>query len=201
MQPSSELTRSLGAGWLLTHIFTRNAVIGADQNKGVYCLGSCTLRNIWFEDVCEEAIIIKQESGTSTIIDGGAKGASDNVVQHNGGGRFSPNRKARCAPMLIRPNLYVGLVQISSYCVQDFGKLYRSCSNCKSQTKRQVIISQVIARNGKLLASVNANYGDVATIDTKSNSYTGVNHVCNTVLGNNSGGESTTLSRNRVNAQ
>ena len=52
-----------------------------------------------------QAITIKQDSGTSTITGGGAKGAEDKVVQHNGG----------------------GTVVIDSFCVQDFGKLYRSC--------------------------------------------------------------------------
>ena len=52
-----------------------------------------------------QAITIKQDSGTSTITGGGAKGAEDKVVQHNGG----------------------GTVVIDSFCVQDFGRLYRSC--------------------------------------------------------------------------
>ncbi|KAB5589527.1 hypothetical protein CTheo_7034 [Ceratobasidium theobromae] len=156
-----------------------NVVIGADQNEGIHCLGSCTLRNVWFEDVCEDAITIKQTSGTSTIIGGGAKGADDKVIQHNGG----------------------GLVKIESYCVQDFGKLYRSCGNCSSQTKRQVEIKDVIARNGKLLAGVNSNFGDVATIDTNSNSYTSLTSVCDTFEGNSSGAEPKTLTKNQSNAK
>jgi hypothetical protein len=62
-------------------------VIGADQNEGIHCTGSCTIRNVWFEDVCEDAITIKQSSGVSTIVGGGAKKADDKVVQHNGGGQ------------------------------------------------------------------------------------------------------------------
>ncbi|CEL54174.1 hypothetical protein RSOLAG1IB_06885 [Rhizoctonia solani AG-1 IB] len=156
-----------------------NAVIGADQNEGIHCTGSCTIRNVWFEDVCEDAITIKQSSGVSTIVGGGAKKADDKVVQHNGG----------------------GLVKIDSYCVQDFGKLYRSCGNCSSQTKRQVQISQVIAKNGKLLAGVNSNYGDVATIDTKSNSYTSLKSVCDTFQGNSSGDEPKSLTKNQSNSK
>ena len=30
-----------------------NVIIGADALEGVHCLGSCTLRNVWFRDVCE----------------------------------------------------------------------------------------------------------------------------------------------------
>ncbi|QRW24163.1 pectate lyase [Rhizoctonia solani] len=119
-------------------------------NEGVHCQGPCTIRNVWFEDVCEDAITIRQSSGTSTITGGGAKSASDKVVHTTA----EP-------PYHFRP----GLVKIDSYCVQDFGKLYRSCGNCGTQVKRQVQISNIIARNGKLLAGVNSNFGDVATID------------------------------------
>src|SRR4051794_39811025 len=62
----------------------RNVVIGANQAEGIHCLGPCNIYNVWFEDVCEDAITIKQTSGTSNIVGGGAKGASDKVVQHNG---------------------------------------------------------------------------------------------------------------------
>ncbi|KAG8684566.1 hypothetical protein FRC11_011913, partial [Ceratobasidium sp. 423] len=138
-----------------------NIVIGVDRNEGIHCKGPCTIRDVWFEDVCEDAITIRQSSGTSTITGGGAKGVADKVVQHNGG----------------------GLVRIDSYCV-----------------KRDVQISNVIARNGKLLAGVNSNFGDVATIDTNSNSYTSLTSVCDTFQGNNNGAEPTTLTKNQSNA-
>ncbi|KAJ1303924.1 hypothetical protein OPQ81_008335 [Rhizoctonia solani] len=155
----------------------KNVVIGANQAEGIHCKGSCSIINVWFEDVCEDAITIKQTSGTSTISGGGAKGADDKVIQHNGG----------------------GTVNIDSYCVQDFGKLYRSCGNCSTQYKRTVNISNIIAKNGKLIAGVNSNYGDVATI-TGTNSYTSVKSICNTFQGNNNGDEPTTLTTNVSNA-
>lgn len=30
-----------------------NVIIGKDALEGVHCLGTCTLRNVWFRDVCE----------------------------------------------------------------------------------------------------------------------------------------------------
>ncbi|QRV97728.1 pectate lyase [Ceratobasidium sp. AG-Ba] len=156
----------------------KNVVIGADQAEGVHCLGPCDLINVWFEDVCEDAITIKQKSGTSNIIGGGAKGADDKVVQHNGGGH----------------------VNIDSFCVQDFGKLYRSCGNCKTQYKRTVTISNVIAKNGKLLAGINSNFGDVATIKS-GNSITSVKSVCDSFQGNNKGNEPSKLTSNKSNAR
>jgi len=62
-----------------------NAIIGPNNGEGVHCLGTCTLNNIWWVDVCEDAATFKQSSGTSYVNGGGAKGASDKVLQHNGG--------------------------------------------------------------------------------------------------------------------
>ncbi|EUC63995.1 pectate lyase, putative, partial [Rhizoctonia solani AG-3 Rhs1AP] len=135
----------------------QNVVIGANQAEGVHCLGPCNLYNVWFEDVCEDAITIKQTSGQSNIVGGGAKNAEDKVVQHNGG----------------------GTVKIDSYCVQTFGKLYRSCGNCKTQYKRNVLISQIIGTSGSL---------------------TSVKSICDTYQGNNSGAEPTKLTSNVSNS-
>ncbi|CAE6370655.1 unnamed protein product [Rhizoctonia solani] len=153
----------------------KNVVIGANQAEGVHCKGSCNIYNVWFEDVCEDAITLRQTSGTTNIVGGGAKGASDKVVQHNGG----------------------GTVNISSYCVEDFGKLYRACGNCKKQYTRTVTITDVIAKNGKLIAGINSNYKDVATI--KNVKATSVKSMCDTFQGNDSGKEPPKLTSNKSN--
>lgn len=155
-----------------------NVVIGANQAEGIHCLGSCTLTNVWFEDVCEDAITIKQKSGTSTINGGGAKNADDKVVQHNGGGN----------------------VVITNFCVQNFGKLYRSCGNCSTQYKRTVTISNIIASSGSSIAGVNSNYGDVATITTSSLQLSSVKSICDTYEGNDDGDEPPKLTSNTANA-
>lgn len=154
-----------------------NVVIGADQAEGVHCLGSCTLTNVWFEAVCEDAITIKQDSGTSTISGGGAKGAEDKVVQHNGG----------------------GTVVIDSFCVQDFGKLYRSCGNCDDMYERHVEISNIIASSGSSLAGINSNYGDTAIIDVDSSTIDDVDSICDTYEGNDNGDEPEKLTSNESN--
>ncbi|KAG8687635.1 hypothetical protein FRC09_013377 [Ceratobasidium sp. 395] len=156
----------------------QNVVIGANQAEGVHCLGPCNLYNVWFEDVCEDAVTIKQTSGQSNIVGGGAKGASDKVVQHNG----------------------AGTVKIDSYCVQTFGKLYRSCGNCSTQYKRTVLISQIIGSSGSVLAGINSNYGDTATIDSASLKLTSVKSICDTYQGNSSGAEPTKLTSNTANS-
>ncbi|PBK73289.1 polysaccharide lyase family 3 protein [Armillaria solidipes] len=128
----------------------QNVIIGANQAEGVHCTGYCTLKFVWFEDVCEDAITIKNdEAGDYTnIIGGGAYHAEDKVIQHNGCGTV---------------NLTV-LFKIINFFVSDYGKLYRSCGNCKSQCKRNVYISGVYAEDGGTLAGINSNYGDTATI-------------------------------------
>ncbi|KAH8802378.1 pectate lyase-domain-containing protein [Flagelloscypha sp. PMI_526] len=156
----------------------QNVVIGANQMEGIHCLGSCNLYNVWFEDVCEDAITIKQSSGQSNIIGGGAKNGSDKIVQHNGG----------------------GTVKIDSYSVQTFGKLYRSCGNCSTQYARKALISQIIGKSGSVLAGVNSNYGDVAQFDKASLSLSSVSSICDTYKGNNSGAEPTKLTSNVSNA-
>jgi hypothetical protein len=79
-----------------------------------------------------------------TVIGGGALHASDKVFQHNGVG---------------------GTFVIDGFQVQDFGKLYRSCGNCKSgQGKRTVVLRNITATyKGSVLAGINSNYGDTAT--------------------------------------
>ena len=53
---------------------------------GIHCKGSCTLNNIWWTEVCEDAATFLQSSGTSYVNGGGARNAEDKVLQHNGGG-------------------------------------------------------------------------------------------------------------------
>jgi hypothetical protein len=86
----------------------KNAIIGKDQNEGVHCLGACTIENVWWDAVCEDALTFKG-NGNGKVIGGGARGAADKVIQHNG----------------------VGSITIDGFTVTDFGKLYRSCGNCK----------------------------------------------------------------------
>ena len=57
----------------------KNAIIGADQIEGVHCEGSCTIENVWWEAVCEDALSLKTGDGPFTVIGGGAQNADDKV--------------------------------------------------------------------------------------------------------------------------
>ena len=148
----------------------QNVIIGAPAADGVHCRGTCTLRNVWWEDVGEDAATLQGSSSsqTMTIENGGAKGAADKIFQHNGPGT-----------MIIR-----------NFCVQDFGKMYRSCGNCSSQFQRNVQMDNimVIPRSGSSLAGMNANYNDTARftrITIRASSLT----ICERYTGNNTGAE------------
>jgi pectate lyase len=123
----------------------RNVILGAPAADGVHCLGTCTLENVWWEDVGEDAATLKGSSSsqTMTINGGGARKASDKVFQHNG----------------------PGTMYIRNFQVNDFGKLYRSCGNCSKQYKRSVVIENVtVTTPGKSIAGINTNYGDTARL-------------------------------------
>jgi hypothetical protein len=150
----------------------KNVILGDPAADGVHCLGSCTIQNVWWEDVGEDAATFKGKSASATyLVDGGgAMKADDKVFQHNGAGTLT----------------------IRNFQVEDFGKLYRSCGNCKTQYTRHVVISNVVATSpGKVLAGINSNYGDTAKIsgvtivgDTKKKIV-----VCERFQGNNTGAE------------
>lgn len=54
-----------------------NVIIGPNQIEGVHCFGSCSLENVWWSAVCEDAFTIKEQdsSATTYIVGGGAFGA------------------------------------------------------------------------------------------------------------------------------
>jgi len=151
----------------------QNVIIGNPAADGVHCSGSCTLKNVWWEDVGEDAATLLGSSSSQvmTIDTGGAKGATDKVFQHNGPGT-----------MIIR-----------NFCFQDFGKAYRSCGNCSSQYARHLEMDNIMAvpRLGPL-AGVNANYNDTAKftrILIKASSGT----ICDRYNGNSTGAEPTKI--------
>ncbi len=121
----------------------RNVILGSPAADGVHCMGTCTLQNVWWEDVGEDAATFMgtSSSQTMTIDGGGARAATDKVFQHNG----------------------PGTMYIRNFQVSDFGKLYRACGNCTNSYKRDVVLSNITATTpGKTLAGINTNWGDTA---------------------------------------
>ncbi|KFA51865.1 hypothetical protein S40293_04127 [Stachybotrys chartarum IBT 40293] len=148
-----------------------NVIIGPNQGEGIYCLGQCTLNNVWFEDVCEDAISFKGNAATSFINGGGAFHADDKIIQFNG----------------------EGTIHVSDFYAEDYGKVARSCGNCDGgSTGRHFIMENVHAVNGGELCGVNANFGDSCTIT--GNSCQAEGKSCTIWEGTSGGGEPTKLS-------
>jgi hypothetical protein len=123
-----------------------NVIIGKPGADGVHCLGTCTLRNVWWEDVGEDAATFKGTSAsqTMTIDGGGALSASDKVFQHN-------------AP---------GTMIVRNFAAQGIGKLVRTCGNCSNnpQTRHVRVENVRIEMSAKNVVSINVNYGDTARL-------------------------------------
>ncbi|MBE1583190.1 pectate lyase [Nonomuraea angiospora] len=120
----------------------QNVIIDAPAGDGIHCEGSCTIRNVWWNDVGEDAATFKSSSSSATyLVDGGgAKSASDKVFQHNGAGTLT----------------------IRNFQVHGSGKLYRACGNCSTSYRRNVVMDGVTVRTTKVLAGINTNWGDTA---------------------------------------
>lgn len=147
-----------------------NVILGAPAADGIHCEGSCTLHNVWWEDVGEDAATLKggSERQVMNIECGGARQASDKVFQHNG----------------------PGTMRIQNFVVEDFGKLYRSCGNCKTQHERHVEMKNIEATKGKVLAGINTNYGDTAKFENITMHDSSMKMgVCDRFTGNSSGDE------------
>ncbi|KUF85247.1 ABC transporter G family member 29 [Phytophthora nicotianae] len=148
----SDITCSGGEGQKDTAVFLveaggtlKNAIIGKNQKEGVHCDDhDCTIENVWWDDVCEDALSIKggTASSVTTVTNCGARYASDKVVQHNG----------------------YGTVKIDGFFAQEFGKLYRSCGTC-GDIPRTVTVDNVYAIDPLVsVITVNKNYGDQAKL-------------------------------------
>ncbi|MEU8675852.1 pectate lyase [Streptomyces sp. NPDC048560] len=150
----------------------KNVVIGSPAADGIHCAGSCTLQNVWWEDVGEDAATFKGKSASSvyTVYGGGARKASDKVFQFNGAGKLV----------------------ITKFQVSEFGKLVRSCGNCSTQYKRTIIVNDVdITAPGKSIAGINTNYGDTAALrNIRIHGDSGKKiSTCDRFTGNNTGAE------------
>jgi hypothetical protein len=150
----------------------QNVIIGSPAGDGVHCEGTCTIRNVWWNDIGEDAATFKGTGGgTSYVIGGGARSGSDKTFQHNGN----------------------GTVSISGFYLSGAGKLYRACGNCTSSYQRNVKVDNVLLNDVDYVVGINTNWGDVATITrvTLTNSSSAV--VCGMYKGVPKGSEPTYL--------
>ncbi|MFF9621054.1 pectate lyase [Streptomyces griseosporeus] len=150
----------------------KNVIIGSPAADGVHCKGSCTLQNVWWLDVGEDAATFQGKSASAvyTVYGGGAKNADDKVLQFNGAGKLV----------------------VTKFQVENFGKLVRSCGNCSTQYKRTIIINDVdVTAPGKSIVGINSNYGDTAALrNVRIHGDSGKKiKTCTRFQGNNTGKE------------
>jgi Pectate lyase/Carbohydrate binding module (family 35) len=149
----------------------QNVIIGAPAGDGVHCSGPCTLRNVWWEDVGEDAATFRGSGSPQFLVDGGgARSASDKVFQHNGPGTLT----------------------IQNVQATNVGTFYRSCGNCSTQTQRNVVIRNVtLTRPGNRVAGININFGDTARFSgvTIVNDPNRSMVICQKYIGNDDGDE------------
>jgi hypothetical protein len=134
----------------------KNVIIGSPAGDGVHCEGRCTIQNVWWEDVGEDAATFLATNGDSYVIGGGARSADDKVFQHNGS----------------------GTVHISGFYAQNIGKLYRGCGNCTTSHERHVVIDNVLLDSASYVAGININWGDTATFTRVTLINGSKTHIC-----------------------
>lgn len=82
----------------------KNVILGAPAADGVHCYGNCTISNVTWQDVGEDALTLKSP-GTVNITGGGAYKAYDKVFQMNAAGTINiKNFKANDIGKLVRQN-------------------------------------------------------------------------------------------------
>lgn len=134
----------LGAGATVKNVVIGDPNFGSGRDlkaggaDGIHCNGNCTISNVYWGDVGEDAATQKG-SGTMTISGGAAYKGADKIFQNNGNG---------------------STISISNFYAEEAGKLYRSCGNCSSQYVRYANV------NGVTLYNVSAGLGVNSSFDS-----------------------------------
>ena len=103
-----------------------NVIVGNHGADGIHCAGTCTIKNVWFQNVCDDAVTAAEgSSGTVTVDGGGMRGAHDKLFQDNSHGRFI----------------------IQNFYGEKLGKMYRACGvgGACGTTKGNVTVTNTIA--------------------------------------------------------
>ncbi|MDX3314378.1 pectate lyase [Streptomyces sp. ME08-AFT2] len=123
----------------------KNVILGAPAADGVRCLGSCTLENVFWEDVGEGAAAFLGRSADAvyTVSGGGAADAAGTVFRFDGAGTLT----------------------VRDFAVAGFGELVRSCGDCGERFRRDVVLENVTATvPGGRLVGINSDFGDTARL-------------------------------------
>ena len=128
----------------------QNVIIGNHGADGIHCDGTCTIKNVWWQAVCDDAVTAAEDSsGTVTIQGGGAIGAHDKLFQDNSHGKFI----------------------IDSFYGQKLGKMYRACGQggACGTTKGNLTLTNSIAIGVSEVVGITSGR-DTATISNCASS-------------------------------
>lgn len=136
----------------LENATVKNLRIAADGGSdGIWCSkGDCTLENIVWEDICEDAATQKSTPGSTMTVIGG-------WAWNNGGGKIFQHNA---------PDTTV-IVTGGFTAKGKSAKLLRACGNCVGNGGGKKLIIDGVRVEGTLLEEVvapNANYGDIAKV-------------------------------------
>uniref|UniRef100_A0A914HKZ6 Probable pectate lyase F n=1 Tax=Globodera rostochiensis TaxID=31243 RepID=A0A914HKZ6_GLORO len=149
----------------------KNAIFDK-PGMGIYCRGSCTLKNIYFKKLCYHGAGFGYHSTDIfyiyQVLEGGGRGSPDKYFTQSGR----------------------GTTIIKNFCAEGpYGKLWCSCGNCEDQMPRNVQMYNIkILGPGLTIASLNENYGDTASITGlalygQNSPSTATEYVCQTYKG------------------
>lgn len=168
----------------LKNASVRNVKLSASGGSdGIHCTGgNCTLADVVWNDICEDAATNRSEGGTMTIVGGSAYnstsgygGSPDKIFQHN-----SKNSTT--------------IVSGGFRALGTNGKLWRSCGNCTNNGGPRNLLVYDVKIDGNIdsIAGANRNYGDRVTIrDLKIKNYkAGSPKVCEEYQGVQKGSSS-----------
>ncbi|GKT63383.1 pectate lyase [Colletotrichum tofieldiae] len=111
--------------------------------------------------------IILNGNGNVLVEGGGVQGRAETAVFHKGR----------------------GTVTVKNFTAIDSGRLYRSCGDCfNNGGPRNIVVENLKAKNINLIAGINSNFGDTATVAGSCGA--GVTKVCQEFKGVNKGQES-----------
>uniref|UniRef100_A0A915E7W5 pectate lyase n=1 Tax=Ditylenchus dipsaci TaxID=166011 RepID=A0A915E7W5_9BILA len=128
-----------------------NLIIGSPGAKGIWCKGSCTLKNVWWEKVGTHA------AGFGTDPKSWANAGNKYVV--DGGG-------AQDAPDKIFIQQGAGTTTLNNFYAHNASKLLQSCGDCPTQFKRNLVINNSTFQGpGLSVTAINSNLGDTVSLN------------------------------------
>ncbi|GKT72609.1 LOW QUALITY PROTEIN: pectate lyase [Colletotrichum tofieldiae] len=171
-----------------------NVIIGAGQVEGIHCRGACTLKNVWFRRACDFAsppptIMLRYRSLVKIIRKTNFLNQPDSIILNGNGNVLVEGGGVQGRAETAVFHKGRGTVTVKNFTAIDSGRLYRSCGDCfNNGGPRNIVVENLKAKNINLIAGINSNFGDTATVAGSCGA--GVTKVCQEFKGVNKGQES-----------